>query len=66
VSYFDNLADPSAPLQDFHQMRVLALLGDSVTTDDFRGWARGILGLDVNETRSSASPSDTLVGAANG
>src|ERR1035437_717561 len=31
--YFDNMADPGAPLQDFHQMRVLALLGDSVTTD---------------------------------
>ncbi|MCX6630274.1 MAG: aconitate hydratase AcnA, partial [Candidatus Solibacter sp.] len=31
--YFDNMADPNAPLQDFHQMRVLALLGDSVTTD---------------------------------
>jgi aconitate hydratase len=31
--YFENMADPGAPLQDFHQMRVLALLGDSVTTD---------------------------------
>ena len=31
--YFDHMADPGAPLQDFHQMRVLALLGDSVTTD---------------------------------
>jgi aconitate hydratase len=31
--YFDNMADPNAPLKDFHQMRVLALLGDSVTTD---------------------------------
>jgi aconitate hydratase len=31
--YFDNMADPTAPLQDLHQMRVLALLGDSVTTD---------------------------------
>src|ERR1017187_8732750 len=31
--YFDNMADPNAPIQDFHQMRVLALLGDSVTTD---------------------------------
>jgi aconitate hydratase len=31
--YFDNMVDPGAPLQDFHQMRVLALLGDSVTTD---------------------------------
>src|SRR5260370_23076571 len=27
------MAGPNAPLQDFHQMRVLALLGDSVTTD---------------------------------
>jgi aconitate hydratase len=31
--YFDNMVDPNAPLQDFHKMRVLALLGDSVTTD---------------------------------
>jgi aconitate hydratase len=31
--YFDKMVDPNAPLQDFHQMRVLALLGDSVTTD---------------------------------
>jgi aconitate hydratase len=31
--YFDNMADPDAPIQDFHGMRVLALLGDSVTTD---------------------------------
>jgi aconitate hydratase len=31
--YFDNMVDPNAPLADFHQMRVLALLGDSVTTD---------------------------------
>jgi aconitate hydratase len=31
--YFDSMVDPSAPIQDFHQMRVLALLGDSVTTD---------------------------------
>ena len=31
--YFDHMVDPNAPLQDFHQMRVLALLGDSVTTD---------------------------------
>jgi aconitate hydratase len=31
--YFDNMMDPGAPLKDFHQMRVLALLGDSVTTD---------------------------------
>src|ERR1019366_8220751 len=28
-----NMVDPGAPLKDFHQMRVLALLGDSVTTD---------------------------------
>jgi aconitate hydratase len=31
--YFDQMVDPSLPLQDFHGMRVLALLGDSVTTD---------------------------------
>ena len=31
--YFDQMADPSKPLRDFHGMRVLALLGDSVTTD---------------------------------
>ena len=31
--YFDDMVDPNAPLKDFHQMRVLALLGDSVTTD---------------------------------
>ncbi len=31
--YFENMADPNAPIQDFHLMRVLALLGDSVTTD---------------------------------
>jgi aconitate hydratase len=31
--YFDQLADPKKPLADFHNMRVLALLGDSVTTD---------------------------------
>ena len=27
------MVDPGAPLQDFHELRVLALLGDSVTTD---------------------------------
>jgi aconitate hydratase len=31
--YFDAMADPTAPIQDFGGMRVLALLGDSVTTD---------------------------------
>jgi aconitate hydratase len=31
--YFDDMVDPNAPLSDFHGMRVLALLGDSVTTD---------------------------------
>jgi len=31
--YFDHMVDPGAPLPDFHDMRVLALLGDSVTTD---------------------------------
>jgi aconitate hydratase len=31
--YFDRMVDPNQPLADFHGMRVLALLGDSVTTD---------------------------------
>ncbi len=31
--YFDNMADPNAPIQDLKNMRALALLGDSVTTD---------------------------------
>ncbi len=31
--YFDCMADPSAPVEDLRGMRVLALLGDSVTTD---------------------------------
>ncbi len=31
--YFDNMADPTAPITDFTAMRVLAMLGDSVTTD---------------------------------
>jgi aconitate hydratase len=31
--YFDNMVDPNAPIQDFHELRALALLGDSVTTD---------------------------------
>jgi aconitate hydratase len=31
--YFDHMVDPKRPLEDFHGMRVLALLGDSVTTD---------------------------------
>ncbi|MGA9627961.1 MAG: aconitate hydratase AcnA [Bryobacteraceae bacterium] len=31
--YFDQMTDPNQPLADFHGMRVLALLGDSVTTD---------------------------------
>jgi aconitate hydratase len=31
--YFDRMADPNQPLADFHGVRVLALLGDSVTTD---------------------------------
>src|SRR5579884_1535862 len=31
--YFDNMLDPSAPVQDLYGMRVLASLGDSVTTD---------------------------------
>jgi aconitate hydratase len=31
--YFDAMVDPKKPLQDFHGVRVLALLADSVTTD---------------------------------
>ncbi len=31
--YFDNMVDPGKPIEDLHSMRVLALLGDSVTTD---------------------------------
>jgi aconitate hydratase len=31
--YFDNMVDPTQPLSDLGNMRVLAMLGDSVTTD---------------------------------
>ena len=31
--YFDEIADPATFVRDFHGMRVLAVLGDSVTTD---------------------------------
>ena len=31
--YFDQMVDPETSVNDFHGMRVLALLGDSVTTD---------------------------------
>jgi aconitate hydratase len=31
--YFDHMVDPKTAIQDLHGMRVLALLGDSVTTD---------------------------------
>jgi aconitate hydratase len=31
--YFDAMADPTAPVRDFEGMRVLAMLGDSITTD---------------------------------
>ena len=31
--YFDNMVDPSGPVQDIGGMRLLAMLGDSVTTD---------------------------------
>ncbi len=31
--YFENMADPNAPITDLTGMRVLAMLGDSVTTD---------------------------------
>jgi len=47
--YFDHMTDPNQPLADFHGMRVLALLGDSVTTITFpgrldsQGWPGGPL-----------------------
>ncbi len=31
--YFDNMVDPATSIQDLRGMRVLALLGDSITTD---------------------------------
>ncbi len=31
--YFENMVDPNAPIEDLSGMRVLALLGDSITTD---------------------------------
>ncbi len=31
--YFDNMVDPTAPIEDIPGMRVLAMLADSVTTD---------------------------------
>jgi aconitate hydratase len=31
--YFDNMTDPNAPIADITGLRVLALLGDSITTD---------------------------------
>ena len=31
--YFDHMVDPETAMQDLHGMRVLALLGDSITTD---------------------------------
>jgi aconitate hydratase len=31
--YFDSMRDPATPIEDFQGMRVLAKLGDSVTTD---------------------------------
>ncbi len=31
--YFDHMVDPETSIQDLHAMRVLALLGDSITTD---------------------------------
>jgi aconitate hydratase len=31
--YFENMADPTAPIEDMRGLRVLAMLGDSVTTD---------------------------------
>ncbi|HWE00574.1 MAG TPA: aconitate hydratase AcnA, partial [Bryobacteraceae bacterium] len=31
--YFENMVDPKAPIEDLTGMRILALLGDSITTD---------------------------------
>jgi len=31
--YFENMVDPNSPIEDIAGMRVLALLGDSITTD---------------------------------
>jgi aconitate hydratase len=31
--YFDNMTDPNAPIADIKGLRVLAMLGDSITTD---------------------------------
>ncbi len=31
--YFDNMTDPNAPIADISGLRVLAMLGDSITTD---------------------------------
>jgi aconitate hydratase len=31
--YFDNMTDPNAPITDIKGLRVLAMLGDSITTD---------------------------------
>ncbi|HUQ93702.1 MAG TPA: aconitate hydratase AcnA [Bryobacteraceae bacterium] len=31
--YFDNMTDPNAPVADLESLRVLAVLGDSITTD---------------------------------
>ena len=31
--YFDNMADPNRPVEDLRNLRALAVLGDSVTTD---------------------------------
>src|ERR1035437_4779041 len=59
--YFDNMVDPGAPLQDFHELRVLALLGDSVTTESFERIHRtnlvgmGVLPLQFQAGESAAS-----------
>jgi len=34
--YFENMSKMAAPLADLHGARVLAVLGDSITTDIFR------------------------------
>ena len=31
--YFENMRDPATPLEDFRGLRILAMLGDSITTD---------------------------------
>ena len=59
--YFEDMVDPNAPLQDLHRMRVLALLGDSVTTDHISpagSIAKGQPGGQVSDLRRACSPVD--------